>query len=80
MWSEKILSHMRKKIKLLRKNFKFCERKILVDCCARKSYHSLLGKTGDERLYPTQKIRAISRMIKTMSTLFQNQQSTPVGV
>ena len=55
------------------------EKKFLVECCARKSYQSPLGKTKDHRLYPAQEIRAISRIIKTMSTLFQNQQTTPVG-
>ena len=53
--------------------------KFLVECCARKSYQSPLGKTGGQRLYPTQEIRAISRMIKATSTLFRNQQTTPVG-
>ena len=54
--------------------------KFLVECCARKRYQSPLGKTEDQRLYPAKEIRAISRIIKTTSTSFRNQQTTYVGM
>ena len=52
-------------------------RKIL-KCCARKSYQISSGKTGDQRLYPIQEIRAISRTNKTTSTLFRYQKAVPI--
>ena len=54
-------------------------KKFLVECYARKSYQSPLGKTEDQKIYPTLEIRAISRINKTTSTLFQCQKTAPVG-
>ena len=67
----------------MRKKFELCvsvRKKNLVESEKNLSYQSPLSKTEDQKMYPTYKIRAISRINKTTSTLFQNQKGLTVGV
>ena len=56
------------------------KKKILVECCARKSHQSPSGKTEDQRLYPIQEIKAIPKTNKTTSTSFRYQKAVLVSM